>query len=268
MKQRIFSGLIYGLSSAIGIIAFLYPFFMPVVMQSQALGQAHSGDAPLMLTILVALSFIALVFEIQGQAIGAKVIALLGVLVAMNAILRFIEVAIPGPGGFSPIFVLIILCGYVYGGRFGFQMGVLTLIVSALITGGVGPWLPYQMLTAGWVGLSAPLCRPFIHLFGEGGWAEIAILALFGAGWGIMYGIIINVWFWPFMTGPAEQSWIPGMGVVDSVQRYAVFYVVTSLFWDAFRGFGNAALIVAFGLPTLRALRRFRQRFDFEYHPA
>jgi energy-coupling factor transport system substrate-specific component len=32
----------------------------------------------------------------------------LGVLVALNAVLRFIEVAIPGPGGFTPIFFLIL----------------------------------------------------------------------------------------------------------------------------------------------------------------
>ncbi len=34
-------------------------------------------------------------------------------------------------------------------------MGVYTIVVSALITGGVGPWLPYQMLVTGWVGMSA-----------------------------------------------------------------------------------------------------------------
>lgn len=266
MKQRVLSGLIYGLSSAIGVIAFLYPFFMPTVVQNQFMSQAHVGDAPLMLTLLVMLSFVALLFEIQGQAIGARLVALLGVLVAMNAILRFVETAIPGPGGFSPIFFLITMTGYAYGGRFGFQMGVLTLVVSALITGGIGPWLPYQMLTAGWVGLSAPLCRPIVRLLGEGGWAEVIVLALFGAAWGLFYGVIINVWFWPFMTGPADHFWQPGMDVFTAIQRYAVFYVVTSLVWDSLRALGNAVLILALGVPTLRVLRRFHQRFDFVYH--
>ena len=47
-----------------------------------------------------------------------------------------------------------------------FLLGVLTLLVSAILTGGVGPWLPYQMFTAGWVGLSAPLCRPVARALG------------------------------------------------------------------------------------------------------
>jgi hypothetical protein len=30
---------------------------------------------------------------------------------------------------------------------------------------------------------------------------------------------------------------------------------------------GNGLLLLAFGRPALRALRRFRQRFDFDYSP-
>ena len=52
-------------------------------------------------------------------------------------------------------FAPLILGGYVFGARFGFLFGAFALLVSALITGGVGPWLPYQMFAAGWMGLSA-----------------------------------------------------------------------------------------------------------------
>ena len=31
----------------------------------------------------------------------------------------------------------------------------LAIAVSAFLTGGIGPWLPFQMLGAGWVGLFA-----------------------------------------------------------------------------------------------------------------
>lgn len=264
MKDRALSILIYGLTSAIGVLAFLYPFWMPALPQSALQTQAHATDAPLMLSVLVGVCFVVLLAEVQGESVSAKFVALLGILVAINAVLRFAEVAIPGPGGFSPIFFLIILTGYIFGGRFGFLMGALTLLVSALITGTVGPWLPYQMFTAGWVGMTAPLARPLVQLFrAEGSWLETAVLAVFGGWWGLVYGAIMNVWFWPFAMGPASQYWQPGITVWDAVQRYALFYVTTSLVWDAMRAAGNILLMVALGAPTLRALRRFRRRFTF-----
>ena len=152
----------YTLTSLVGIISFLYPFWLPQVAQDASGDLAHAGDSALMVTVLVGICFVVLLLEVQREAVGAKSIALLGVLVAINATLRFAEVAVPGPGGFSPIFPLIIFGGYVFGGGFGFLLGALTLLVSALVTGGVGPWLPDQMCTAGWVGLSAPLCRPVV----------------------------------------------------------------------------------------------------------
>ncbi|OQY48139.1 MAG: hypothetical protein B6242_03085 [Anaerolineaceae bacterium 4572_78] len=262
MLERFLSFIIYGLSTAIGIIAFIYPFWQPALQQSQT----HRNDSPLLLTVLVTLCFVVILFEVQGQGINTKLIALLGILVSINSILRFMEVAIPIPGGFSPIFFLIILTGYVYGGRFGFLMGALTLIVSALITGGVGPWLPYQMLTAGWVGLTASSCRIVVKPFKKGGsQTEIIVLAIFGGLWGFIYGIIINMWFWSFATGIGEHDLQANIGFIDTLRRYALFYVATSLLWDFVRGIGNTFFILFFGKATLSVLRRFQQRFDFSY---
>jgi energy-coupling factor transport system substrate-specific component len=254
MKIHLLSLLIYALTTLIGVVAFLYPFWQPT------LGQPHAADAPLMLSLLVGICFVVLLLEVQGQGMSAKIIALLGILVAINAMLRFVELAIPVPG-FSFIFLLIILTGYVFGGRFGFLMGALTMLVSALITGGVGPWLPYQMFTAAWIGLSAPLCRPFAN----GRWAELVTLSTFGALWGFIFGVIINLWFWPFTVGSPDQYWQPGITLSDTLTRYATFYLATSLVLDGMRALGNALLLMAFGLPILRVLRRFQQRFTFEY---
>jgi energy-coupling factor transport system substrate-specific component len=266
MIQRILSGAIYALSSLIGVAAFLAPFFAPIVQHSAQ--QAGGATAPLLLTALVGLCFLALLFEVQGSELSAKSVALLGILVALNSVLRFAEVAVPGPGGFSPIFMLIVLTGYVFGGQFGFLMGTMTMLVSSLITGGVGPWLPYQMFAAGWVGLSAPLVRPLARgLGGEGRRGELIALALFGALWGFAYGAIMNLWFWPYATGPEQQYWTPGTGLADTLRRYMAFYALTSLVWDAFGAAGNVLLILIFGAPILRALRRFRDRLGFVYQP-
>ena len=270
--RRFLSGTIYGLSGAIGVLAFLYPFVVPTATQA-AHGMAHSQDAPLVTAALVGLAVVALIIELQGQAISAKTVAMLGVLIAITSVLRFIEVAIPMPGGFSPIFGPIILVGYVFGGRFGFLMGAFTLLISGLVTGNVGPWLPYQMFTAGWAGLTAGWIaglmdwglrlagRPASHRPLP---LELVVLCAFGFVWGLLYGAIMNLWFWPFAVGTAEQTWSPGIGLGSTLARYATFYLVTSLAWDLARAVGNAALILLMGAPVVRALTRFRQRFHFE----
>lgn len=269
--QRLLSGSIFFITTLLGVFAFLYPFWLPAIAAAGNGDMAHSGDAALMATLLAGLCFLILLLEVQSHAVSAKSIALLGVLVAVNSVLRFAETAVPGPGGFSPIFLLIILGGYIFGKRFGFLLGALTILVSGLVTGGVGPWLPYQMFTAGWVGMSAPLCRPAVRALAQLGvstvWAEVVVVTLFGGVWGFLFGAIMNLWFWPFVMGPSQQHWEPGIGVAETVQRYAVFYLVTSFAWDFMRGLGNMTLMALAAAPTLRLLRRFHHRFDFSYTP-
>ena len=269
--RRVISNAIYALSAAIGVLAFLHPFFAQT-QSGGSIGVAHGQDAGLVTAALVGLSLVALLVELQGQAISAKTVATLGVLVAVTSVLRFIEVAVPMPGGFSPIFAPIILAGYVFGGRFGFLMGAFTLLVSGLITGGVGPWLPYQMFAAGWIGLTAGWLPRFTqHATRNTQHAtrsDILTLSIFAFAWGILFGAIMNVYFWPFAVGPVEQTWRAGTGLGETLARYAAFYVVTSLGWDLVRAGGNVVLILLLGAPTIRALARFQRRFHFEVRTA
>lgn len=256
MKKQGVAAVIYGLSAVIGVAAFAYPFVLP---QTALADTAHTADAPLLTTFLIVISLAVLLVEVQGQAVSAKVVSALGVLVAITAVLRFAEVIIPVFGGFTPIFVPIILAGYVFGARFGFLLGTMALLASGLVTGGVGPWLPYQMFTAGWVGMSAGwLPHP------QNQRAQLIMLAGFGLLWGILFGVIMNLYFWPFVVDGSATSWQPGRGVWDGIGRYAAFYAVTSLVWDVGRAAGNVVLILVLGMPTVRALLRFRDRFQFK----
>ncbi|MBN1536963.1 MAG: ECF transporter S component [Anaerolineales bacterium] len=248
----------------------MQPFFTPGIKQSLGYSQIRTNEMPWMVTVALSLCVFVIVYEIQTQAVNTRIIALMGMLVAINASLRFLEVAIPGPGGFSPIFFLIIMVGYVFGGHFGFLMGALTLIVSSLITGGVGPWLPGQMFTAGWVGMSTPLMKVFINglqkIFNKSnGTIEVISLAIFGAFWGLFYGAIMNLWAWPFIAGPSDQYWSPGISANDTLARYATYYMITSFAWDLGRSLGNVIFISIFGAPVLRTLRRFKDRFSFTH---
>jgi len=43
-----------------------------------------------------------------------------------------------------------------------------------------------------------------------------------------------------------------------------LFYLTTSFVWDIARAIGNGLLIAILGLPTVRALTRFRDKFQFQ----
>jgi energy-coupling factor transport system substrate-specific component len=247
-------------------------------------------------------ALIALFAFMGAQRIDAKRIAVLGVLCAINAALRLMETALlPLPGGFSPMFLLIILSGYAYGARFGFLLGAFSLLTSALATGGVGPWLPFQMFGAGWVGLTAgwvadfgfwildfrfwildfrlrittgtdrrppsALRPPASNFQPPTSKLDLALLLPFGLAWGFLYGAILNLYSWPLIDAGVGLSWQAGMGIGDTLARYAAFYAATSLWWDAASGIGNVILLAWLGLPVLRALRRFGARFQFEVEP-
>lgn len=251
------NALILLLATAVGVAAFLSPF----VARPADQGAASPGgtEAPFLLLVLTGVCLVAVVANLMAGAMNARTVALLGILSAANAVLR----AVPGPAGFSAIFFLLILCGYTYGATFGFLLGALSVLVSALLGAGVGPWLPFQMFAAGWVGLSSawlPRCRRHTTL-------ELLMLAAWGALWGLLFGAVMNLWFWPYIAGPSATEgtyWEPGLGLAAALQRYLAFYVLTSLWWDLGRAGGNAALILLLGRPLLRVLHRFQRVLHFQ----
>jgi energy-coupling factor transport system substrate-specific component len=258
---------LFALIQFVGVAAFAYPLVQPQPPTAEAL--ARSADAPLVLGV----TLVAMFALLGVMRINAKRIAVMGVLCAINAVLRLAEtLLLPMPGGFSPMFLLIILVGYAYGVRFGFLFGAFSLFTSALATGGVGPWLPFQIFGAGWVGLTAGLLgklrRPKSSLGSRSPTFDLVLLLPFGFVWGLLYGAILNLYFWPLVDAGAGMSWQAGLGASDALARYAAFYVTTSLWWDVARAIGNVALLLWLGKPILRALQRFGARFQFETAPA
>jgi energy-coupling factor transport system substrate-specific component len=263
---NVLNGAILLVVSIIGVAAFLYPFFQPLTESSPTLGAAsHTQDAPLMFLVIIILCLGAVLGNlVSSSGMNSKMVAALGVLTAVNAVLR----AIPGPVGFSAMFALPILAGYCYGPTFGYLLGTLSLAVSALLGAGIGPWLPYQMFTIGWVGLTSAWLSNArrIGAVRQHTIIEVAILCAWGLGWGLAFGLIMNVWFWPFVFDTSQTGlyWQTGLGPLQSIRRYLVFYVLTSSWWDLGRSAGNALMIALFGAPVLRLLRRFGKRFTFQ----
>ena len=256
-KARLLSAVILALASLLGIWAFISPFFSAQRPQVAAMGMAHADDAPLIFVLLLGLCLVVIVASLETRQMDAQLVAVLGVLVGINSVLRLV----PGPAGFSAVFFLPILCGYVFGAEFGFLVGALSLLLSGLLTSGIGPWLPFQMFAAGWSGMVGgwiprPPSRPRLELGMLAGWGLLS---------GFLFGAVMNLWFWPYLMAPGEATaaWQPGAGLVGTLVRYGVFYLTTSLWWDAGRGIGNVLLLLLLGAPVLRLLRRFHDRFHF-----
>ncbi|MGI8702437.1 MAG: ECF transporter S component [Nocardioidaceae bacterium] len=239
------------LVSAVGIVAFAWPFF---VTPGAALDSSHSADAPWFFVVLLPLLAAVVLAEISSGGIDAKTIAMLGMLVAIGAALRALG---PGFAGLEPSFVVILLGSRVFGRGFGFVLGALTIFAGALLTGGVGPWMPFQMFGAGWVGLFAGM------LPRATGRREVVVLAAYGVVAGLCYGALLNLWFWPFGADDTGLGYVAGASLTSNLHRYAVFWATTSLGWDIPRGVLTAAAILVAGQPVLRALRRTARRGSF-----
>lgn len=247
------AGAVYTAMMVLGAAAFLWPFFVPPDVLPAS---AHGLDAPLLAAAVAGLVVVALVVELRQGRMNGATVALLGVLSASAGLLRFLDL----PGGGSGIFFLVVLAGAAFGPRFGLLLGLTSMALSAVLTGGIGPWLPFQMLGLGWMGAGAGLVGRLSARLPRA--AEVGVLAAYGWIWGFLYGAIMNLWFWPFAVDGGPLSYLPGAPLAETVSRYWSFYAVTSLPWDAAGALTNAVLIVLTGRALLRSMRRFADRLD------
>lgn len=237
--------------SLVGLAMFAWPLFA-----DEDSDLAHSTDAPLVFAVVLAGLIVVMASELTSGRLDAKAVAMLGVLSATAAALRPLGA---GMSGFQPMFVVLVIGGRALGPGFGFSLGLVSMFGSALLTGGVGPWLPFQMLGAAWLGMGAGLLPHRVT-----GRAEIAMLAGYGAVAGLLYGFLLNLWFWPFLTtADPTISFVPGEPLGANLGRFLVFCLVTSLGFDIPRAIGNAVLVCLLGGPTLRAIRRTTARANF-----
>jgi energy-coupling factor transport system substrate-specific component len=260
--------------SLAGVVLFVWPF----------LGLGLPPEVPALTVTLGAVASLALM-ETGTRRLDSGRLALLAALAAIDAALRL--ALVNGIAGFSPIFFLVMCAGYEFGASYGFLVGAFSLLVSGLVTGGIGPWLPYETFAVGWVGASAGLAGAVVRSLGAGGRfgrripgeggrrigqtrrlpdrLDLAVLVFVAVVTGFAYGALMDIWGWvAFARGVENIGWMPGLSATDALAQFGRYYVVTSLGWDAFRAVGDALAVVALGTPVLIALGRLRARLGYE----
>lgn len=249
-RQRVMLPLLAVLSLA----AFLWPLWV-----SDTSSVSHSTDAPLVLISLMAILAIITVAEVSADGIDPRAATMLAVLSGVGAVLRPLGA---GTAGIEPMFFVLILAGRALGPAFGFVLGSSTMFVSALLTAGMGPWLPFQMIAAAWVGFGAGLLPP------ARGRPERVLLVCYAVVAGFLYGALMNMWFWPFAIGTDTSiSFVAGDPLGANLVRFFLFELVTSLGWDLGRAITNGLLIWFAGPALLIVLRRAAVRASFRAEP-
>ncbi len=238
------------LASVGGLLAFCWPLLVDpgAVLESTS--------APLVFALLLPVLLGVVLAEMSDGGLDTKALAMLGVLSALGAALRPLGA---GTAGVETVFFLLVLGGRVFGPGFGFVLGATTLFSSALLTGGVGPWLPFQMLGAAWVGLGAGLL-PAVR-----GRLELAVLAAYAAFSSLLFGVLLNLSFWPFALGSSNQlSFDAARSTAENLHAFFLFTLATSLGWDLGRAITTVVLVLLAGPAVLAALRRASRRAAFE----
>jgi len=246
------SGLVLAVATVTGLMMLCWPLLL----------QAEAGQRigpPFLFLALLPLIIAVVLAEVSEGGLDPRVLAILGVLSAVNAVLRALS---PGLAGVELSFFLLILAGRVYGPGFGFVLGCTSLFASALLTAGVGPWLPFQMIVSAWVGMVAGLLPQRFT-----GRAEIVLLAAYGVVAAYGFGLLMNLSGWPFVAGiavPGEEgslSYVPGAPMLENLHRFLIYTLLTSTGgWDTIRAITNAVAIALLGPAVLTTLRRASRR--------
>lgn len=245
-----------GLVSAIGVAALCWPLFA----DAGSVPADASAEAPWLFAALLPLLIAVVVATIADTGLDAKAVAMLGVLAAAGAALRPLG---GGTAGLEPMFFLVVLSGRVLGPGFGFVLGAVSMFASALLTGGVGPWMPYQMLCMGWVASGAGLLPWPDALRGR---KELLLLSAYGALASLLYGTAMNLQGWAIYNRglPPALAFEPGAPLQENLSSFLAYVLATSLGWDVPRALLTIGLTLALGGPLLKALRRATRRAAFD----
>jgi energy-coupling factor transport system substrate-specific component len=233
------------------LVGFIWPFLVST--------QASANKAEWFFLLSTTISIALIISLVATDDLGSKNVAFLGILSALVAALRPLGI---GAIGIEPMWFALILAARVMGPVFGFLLGALSMSLSALLTGGIGPWLGYQVFAAAIIGFGVGVIPKNLR-----GKIELAFLALYGAIAAELFGILMDLQFWPWALGSGtELSYLPGAPLIENLSRFFSYHFISALAWDIPRATITVVLILLAGKPALNALRRARHKAAFVTH--
>lgn len=241
-------------ANLLALAAFCWPLLAAALPEDAAAALPYAALA------IAPLAVIAIVVSLDGSVRSAHTVALLGVLAAVGSAVR---VASTGVGGVEAVFILLVLAGRAFGPRFGMLLGAATIALSSALWGGIGPWTPFQIFACAWVGAGAGLLPRRVR-----GKAELWMLGGYGIVASYAFGLLTNLWFWPFAVGAGTGiSYVPGAPLGTNLSSFLLYSLLTSTAgWDTLRAVTTVIGIAVVGRAILAALRRVKPVFNAGGH--
>jgi energy-coupling factor transport system substrate-specific component len=251
MTKNLISRISIGIAAIASILMFAWPLFIATTNQNE--NQIAQAVFIALMPIIIVLTLV----EFATGDIGSRQLAILGVMTAINAVIRLLGA---GTAGIETAFFLIIIGAYVFRSGFGFILGSTSILVSALLGAGVGPWLPFQMMAAGLVGLGAGTLPRFKLKI-----SQLATLVIYAVVASFVYGALMTLWNWPFLAGgESSVAYKAGAGVIANLGRFVNYEIISGgLLWDAGRAITTTVLILLTAPALLATLKRAANRAGF-----
>jgi len=174
---------------------------------------------------------------------SAKVVSLVATLAALAVVGRIAFAPFPNV---KPTTDIVLFAGLAIGAAPGFAVGAITALASNVFFG-QGPWTPWQMVAWGLVGVLGGLIG---RVLGRREPARLP-LALVCAAAGFGYGALLDFYQWT-------------LGATHTLAAYAAVSG-TSFPYNLAHAVGNFVFALAIGPAFVRALRRYRRRFEVRW---
>jgi len=173
----------------------------------------------------------------------ARVVAVVAALAALAVVGRLAFAAIPNV---KPTTDIVLFAGYALGAIPGFAVGAVTAIVSNIFLS-QGPWTVWQMAGWGAVGFSGALLARFLR----GREPNRYVLAALCGVAGLAFGAWMDVYQWTLAARQDLDTYVAVAG--------------TSLPYNLAHAAGNVVFCLLIGPAFLRALARYRRRFQVRW---
>ena len=174
---------------------------------------------------------------------SAKVVSLVATLAALAVVGRLAFAPFPNV---KPTTDIVLFAGYAIGAAPGFAVGATTALASNVFFG-QGPWTPWQMVAWGLVGVLGALVARLVS--GREPRRVPLASVCFAAGFG--YGALLDLYQWTLSATHDLGSYVAISG--------------TSFPYNLAHAVGNFVFALAIGPAFVRALRRYRRRFEVRW---